>query len=156
MTLRERLEAKARRHIEVRVVVDDTAVAARLASEAEQLAAVADLARDDDLVARAAAAKEEAAAALADCFVTVGFDALDPDDYEALISGFVDEAGELDDQGVLPALAAACAAEEDLRDVDWWAQRLTAGVWNSGERGALLYALTALNQGTPGPGPGKG
>lgn len=156
MSLRDRLSAKARRHLDHPVVIDDPQVAAAEVGAQEQLLLAARMSGDRAEIERATAAVEAARAAVAACFAMVGFDALDPVDYEELTRSFLDDDGRLDIDAVLPALAAACASDEDLRDPQWWAAELASGRWNAGEVRHLFAELTALNMSIPPAGLGKG
>ena len=158
MTLRDRLAGKKRRRVSVRVILDaaTAGAAALLVQQAQAAQYAAELAGDEQLLATTTADLERARAALEDQFEQVWFAALDPDDYEDLAARYVDEGGELDEDGALPDLAAACAEDESLQDPTWWAGELASGRWNAGEKGELLARLVELNYAVPGPGPGKG
>lgn len=152
MSLRDRLEAKARRHLDHPVLVGDPQVAAAAVQLAttELLAAQAP-GGDDARLAELQAARDAAEAAYLACFEQVRFEAMDPDEYEDLISGHLDPAsGEIDKGACLPALAAACAAEEDLKDPAWWSAQLHGGPWSAGERDDLYHQLYLLNRTAPG------
>lgn len=156
MTTRERLSAKGRRHLDHPVVIDDPKVPAAEVAQQEQLLLAARIQGDPAEIERVEADLAAAKAALEACYEWVGFDALDPTDYEDLISAFVEEDGRLDEEGVLPALAAACAVDQDLRDVEYWTTELASGRWNAGEVRHLFAELTALNQAVPAARLGKG
>lgn len=156
MSLRDRLSAKARRHLDHPVVIDDPQVAAAAVGVQEQLWFAARMSGEAAEIERTKAALEAAKAALTACYEFVGFDALDPNDYEDLTRSFLDDDGRLDVDAVLPALAAACASDEDLRDPEYWATELGSGRWNAGEIHHLFAELTALNQAIPPAGLGKG
>ena len=154
MSLRDRLEAKRRRHLDYRVVIDDSQVAAALAAAqvaaAELLAAQVDVTAPETLAARHDAVAA-AQAALEAAFEVVGFDAMDPDEYDALVTDHADPTtGDPDRATLLPALASACAVDPDLADPTWWAARLVSGTWSAGERDDLFHALYLLNRTAPG------
>lgn len=154
MSLRGRLEAKRRRHLDYRVVIDDSQVAAALAAVqvagAELLAAqVAETA--PQLLAARQDAVAAAQAALQGCFEVVGFDAMDPDEYDALVTAHADPTtGDPDRATLLPVLAAECAVDQGLADPTWWVARLVSGTWSSGELDDLYHALYLLNRTAPG------
>lgn len=156
MSLRDRLSAKARRHLDHPVVIDDLQVAAAAVGAQEQLLWAARMGGDAAEIEAATAAVAAAKAAVTACYEFVGFDALDPNDYEELTRSCLDDDGRLDIDAVLPALAAACATDEDLRDPQYWASELGSGRWNAGEVAHLFAELTALNQAIPPAGLGKG
>lgn len=158
MTVRDRLAGKQRRRASVRVVIDVEAAgaAASLVHQRDALLAAVRLTGDQVLVDSAEADLERARAALEGAYETLLFDALDPDAYEALLAGFVDESGYLDHSAALPSLAAACVTDESLMDAQWWTDELASGRWNAGEIADLLTTLVELNYAVPGPGPGKG
>lgn len=85
--------------------------------------------------------------------VEVEFEALRPADYEALSAAHTGADGELDRDGFLPALAAACAVEDD--DPSKWAALVADGL-SAGEANALYQRLLLLNFGIPAAGLGKG
>lgn len=159
MSLRDRLAAKQRRHVSVPVQVSDPTddVQRVAAARALLLAAQADPARADELpdLERAEA---QAAAALAAHVVVVKFAQLPDDDFEALVAAHTGNDG-INQVTLLPALAAACAVDEDLRDEAWWAEQLDPRVptWGPGERDQLYYRLyTELHYLVPSEAVGKG
>lgn len=143
MSLRERLQAKARRRVTVTVQVTDPADDARRAAEARVLllAAQTDPTRADELPALERAV-EEADAAVAANMVDVTFEQLTDADFEAVVAAHTTDDG-VDQAAVLPVLAAACAVDEDLRDEQWWTDQLdpASGVWSPGERDHLYFKL---------------
>lgn len=143
MSLRERLQAKARRRVTVNVQVTDPADDARRAAEARVmlLAAQANPDRVDELPALERAV-EEADDAVAAHMVAVEFEQLTDADFEAVVAAHTTDDG-VDQDAVLPVLAAACAVDEDLQDEEWWAEQLdpTSGVWSPGERDHLYYKI---------------
>lgn len=85
--------------------------------------------------------------------VEVEFEALKPADYEALTAAHTGEDGEIVRGTFVPALAAACAVEDD--DPEKWATLLTDGL-SAGEVNDLYQRLILLNYGVPAAGLGKG
>lgn len=157
MTLRDRLEGKARRRHVHRILVDDPAAAGAALQDASLLLLAAERpGADPEGLAAAQAAHAAAQAAYAACFEAVEFLALPGDEYEALVAEHIDDDGDLDTAAVLPHLAAACAVPQDLADATWWAGQLASDRWSAGERDDLYHALYLLNRAVPGPGPGKG
>lgn len=158
MSLRERLEAKARRRVvwTVQVSDPDLAQAAAAAASAERQAGGA-----VGVSEGAARALDEVVAdtrdQVASHFERVEFEALAPEDFEALLAAHVDEHGDVDRPAMRAALAGACAVDEDLRDADWWAEQLASGRWSKGEVDDLYHLLfTVLNYSVPRGGYSKG
>lgn len=152
MTLRDRLEGKARRHLDHPVLVGDPRVAAAAVQLATaELLAAQSPGGDPATIAEKQAAVDAADAAYLGCFETVAFDAMDPDEYEDLVASHLDpETGKIDQVACLPALAAACAVDEDLHDPQWWAAQFAKGTWSAGERDDLYHQLYLLNRTAPG------
>lgn len=152
MSLRTRLEAKDRRHLDHPVLVGDARVAAAAVQVAQaELLAAESPDGDSEQVPGLRAALEAADAAYLGCFATVAFDAMDPDDYEDLVTAHLDpQSGEIDQATCLPALAAACVVDEDLKDEQWWAAQFAKGTWSAGERADLYHQLYLLNRTAPG------
>ncbi len=158
MTLADRLRAKAARRVVVPVLLDSTADDERRVADARTLHLAA-LARKapaeeiDTLAADLAAAEDAARAHTLD----VEFQALAPADFERLVGASTDKAGDVDRDAALPALAAACAVDESLRDEALWAELIGSGTWSKGERDALYAALMfTLNYSAPPARAGKG
>lgn len=151
MSLRDALASKSRRRETIPVQVTDPTDDLSRAAEARTLAIAAPL--------RGAPAEEiaelEAAASAADDavrghYVDVEFQAMDPVEFEALLMEHTDEEGEVERTAMRPALAAACAVDEDLRDEQWWAEQFGSGSWSKGELDDLYYRLfTVLNYSVP-------
>lgn len=160
MSVRDRLEGKASRHVEVRVQITDPGPALDAAAAAQTLllAAQADPARAGEVPALAQAAAA-AFAAVDDHYELVGFTALPPDVFEDLVAQHTTPDGVPDRDRLLVILAAACADDPDLRDEDWWTGQLFAkhSAWTPGERDQLYYRLfTELHYTVPAGGLGKG
>lgn len=137
-------------------MVDDPAPA-RAALTTAQLAA--QVATTDAERERHEATVREMAARLEECVVEVAFVAIPPRLLERLTVEHTAAGGDVDRETLLPALAAACAEDHELRDVEWWAGVLDpeAGVWTKGERDALYHLLfVQLNQTVPRGRLGKG
>lgn len=151
MSLRDTLASKSRRRETIPVQVSDPAEDLSRAAEARALAVAA--------VLRGAAAEEvaalEADAATADDavrshYADVEFQAMDPRDFEALLMAHTDGEADTNSQTLRPALAAACAVDEDLRDEEWWATQFDSGSWSKGELDDIYYRLfSVLNYSVP-------
>lgn len=152
MSLKARLEAKARRRVTVRVQVTDPAQDVRRADEARAFLLHAQLVPERaDQVPSLEAAVKEADKAVDAHYVDVVFEQLHDVDFEAVVAAHTTDDG-VDQDAVLPVLAAACAVEEDLRDEEWWTEQLdpSKGSWNPGERDHLYYKLyTELHYAVP-------
>lgn len=157
MSLRSQLEAKARRSCTVPVQVHDPGPARAAVERAEAAAQRADvisrLSPDDTAKHKektsADRALTKARAALAGCYVQVEFAALPADEWEAIVAAHQRKDGEIDTAAALPVMAAACAADEDLRDEAWWTDQLARDVWSSGDRHDLYTRLLDLNWSQP-------
>lgn len=159
MSLRDRLAAKARRRVSVRVQVTDPGPdLTRLAQAATfLLAAQADPERAAEVPALQGEV-DEARDAVASHSEVVWFAALPPVDFEALVAAHTTPAG-VDADALCVALAAECAEDEGLRDSDWWAAQLhpETGSWTSGERDDLYHQLfTVLHYSVPSEAVPKG
>lgn len=158
LSLRERLEAKARRRVTLPVQVgDDPTPAVQLVEGATFALAVARGAEtvDEAAVATAEEALAAAQAGLAEHWVHVEFVALDPDDMERLLAAHQGADGELDTDSAVPYLAAECAVDESLGDPQWWADHITAK-WSYGERTQFTSDLFNLNYSAPSRNVPKG
>lgn len=152
MSLREQIEAKSRRHITVQIQVSDLGLDARAAAEANALALAAQVnGSTPDQVAAAAAVRDAAFVALEVHFADVEFQALSPDDFEALLVRHSNADGDVGDRHALCAeLAAVCVVDEDLADADWWAAQFASDRWSKGELDNLYLRLfTELNYSVP-------
>lgn len=158
MSLREKLAAKQRRRATYPVQVSDPGQAAERVAAARQALVAAEMSPTTTREQRAELEHdlEAAQAAHAEHFVAVEFLALHPADFEALFAAHLveDAKGEavVDATTLLPALAAACAVDEELQDAEWWAGQLDPekGTWTKGERDALYYELfTRLHYSIP-------
>lgn len=159
MSLRDQLDRKARRRVVVPVQVSDPAQDDRRAADARRQLALARVTpgMDPDALAELERLVEETTTALAAHFVDVAFVALRGDDFEALIAAHTGDDGDLDRDRMRPALAAACAEDESLRDPDWWAEQFASDEWSAGERDNLYNRLfTELNYSVPSGGIPKG
>lgn len=147
--LRDRLARKARRRVTVSVAISDAT---------EAVSVVQGLDRELFMLSAKANAEEERAgleekltaarAAVAEHYADVEFEACPPGDFEALQTDFTAEDGGVDAAKLsanLPALAAACAVENDLRDEEFWRSSLESGAWSYGERVSLANRLISLN-----------
>ncbi|NCT90255.1 hypothetical protein GXB85_04710 [Cellulomonas sp. APG4] len=149
MSLRERLEGKARRRLSVRVQVTDPAADREAVSAAQTLLLAAQAAPEAHDVPAAQDAYDAAVAAFLGNFEDVPFEALDPKDFEALVDAH-SRADDIDRDGLLAALAAACVVDEDLRDEAWWRAQLARPEWTTGEKDDLYHRLfTELHYSVP-------
>lgn len=145
-TVKERLEAKRRNRTSVLVQVEDPRAAANALDTAKSRLALAmseDTASKDFTALETAV--EETAAAWRACHVEVEFQSLQADEYEAITARCRKGDGDLDSVAVTPLLAAACAVDEELQDVDWWTAQLASESWSAGERVDLFSALIQVN-----------
>lgn|GEM_PF-1372660 len=151
MSLRDRLESKQRRRVTWTVEVSDPSTTqARVAAARAQLAQAEALETSEESRAALAAELADAERAVATHYEQVQFEALDPDLFEAMLVEHSDAAGDVDRARMRPALAAACAVDEGLRDEQWWADRFASGVWSKGEIDDLYHLLvTVLNYSVP-------
>jgi hypothetical protein len=161
-SLRERIEAKARRTVSLPILVDETDTATAAVTEAlRQLQSHQRTKPDEPDEAYTAEeqrlrdAVQDAVQAQSDLVVHVKLQALPADEWEAVFGGVEpDENGELALDEFRAALLAACCVDEDLRDEHWWEQRLTT--WTKGEKIAADRILLDLNLTAPAGAPGKG
>jgi hypothetical protein len=170
VSLRERLAAKARKRTIYRVQVDDTAAAERAlqvrvaalelkvalrpkleAEDGFDVAAFdADLVVLRDQVAEARAQHEA-------CYADVELQSLPPDEWDAVLATAPRDAdGDVDLDDVRAVLLAASCVDEDLRDVEFWTERLADPAWTKGEKVALNNTLVQLNLNAPAGRQGKG
>lgn len=106
----------------------------------------------DDLLARGRR-RERFAFTVGGSRVEVEFQAISPADYEALRVEHTGADGEPVVGDLLPALASACAVEDD--DAARW-RAVAADVLSPGEANSLYQFLILLNWGMPGAVEGKG
>lgn len=161
-SLRERIEAKARRTVSLPILVDETETATAAVTETlRQLQNHQRTAPDEPDEAfraeeqRLRDAVQDAVKAQQDLVVHVKLRALPADEWEAVFGAVeLDENGEADLDECRAAVLAACCVDEDLRDEQWWEQRLST--WTKGEKIAADFILLDLNLGAPARSPGKG
>jgi hypothetical protein len=145
VSLREQLEAKARRRCVVPVPVQDTGPARRRLEEtATALAAAGALPDLDGALDSLRSDLADAQAALDACSVDVVLIAPVPAEAEAILSGHLGEDGAPDYTKALPHLLALCADDESLRDVEWWQGQLARPEWTIGERSGLVLGVMYL------------
>jgi len=151
--LRDRLAAKARRRTVFHVEISDAEDARRRVDEAQQQVTLRGFMDGASELETAKAALAAAEQELAKHYEPVEFQAATPADYEALSAAhFQDKKDDdIDIDAVLPALAAICAVEEDMRDEAWWSDQLSpaTSAWSAGERSALYNRLVDLNVARP-------
>lgn len=151
--VRERLAAKKRRRIEFPVQLSDPGPALERLERAQKAIALLNYAGvpdDDERRASTQAELEEAIADRDEHFEYLQFQALGPDDFEALAATFRDDEGDLDTKALLAPLAAASAVDPDLQDEEYWAEQLSSKVWSTGEREQLSAGLLGINWSAPG------
>jgi len=163
-SLRERIEAKARRTTTLPILVGDATSSTAAVTEAlrqlQNHQATKPEEPDEAYAAeeqRLTGAVQDAVKAQQEMVVHVQLQALPADEWEAVFGGVEpDENGELALDEFRAALLAACCVDEDLRDEDWWARQLTGPQWTKGEKGAADRILLDLNLTAPAGPPGKG
>jgi hypothetical protein len=163
-SLRERIEAKARRTAMLPILVGDAAASTAAVTEAlrqlQNHQATKPEEPDEAYGAeeqRLRDAVQEAVRAQQEMVVQVELQALPADEWEAVFGGVEpDENGELALDEFRAALLAACCVDADLRDEDWWAQQLSGPQWTKGEKVAADRVLLDLNLTAPAGPPGKG
>ncbi|TKJ24366.1 hypothetical protein [Blastococcus sp. CCUG 61487] len=170
-SLRDRIEAKARRTATIPLQVGDIAAAA---AEVATARAALDLhlgrvkgrteaeggpQTDDEqkrtIVLRGAL--KEALAREAGCVVDVELQALPDDEWDAILGQAPeDEAGDIDLDDVRAALLAASCIDETLRDEQWWTEQLARPEYSKGDKVLINNTLLRLNLNTPDGRQGKG
>lgn len=164
-SLRERIEAKARRTARHPILVGDYAAAT--AQVGNLLVALASLEQAPDeekakaaFKRRLAKVKKELEAARERqeaCVVEVELQAMPADDWEALVGPLEpDESGELDLSNIHAVALAEMCVDEELRDAEWWSLQLKQPHWSQGDRAAISRVLIDLNWSAPSRAPGKG
>lgn len=161
-SLRERIEAKARRTVSLPILVDETDTATAAVTEALRQLQNHQRTKPDEAdeawtveEQRLTRVVQDAVKAQQDLVVHVKLQALPADEWEAVFGGVEpDENGELALDEFRAALLAACCVDEDLRDEQWWEQRLTG--WTKGEKIAADRILLELNLSAPAGASGKG
>lgn len=158
MSLRDQIAAKSRRRVVVPVQVTDLGGDGPRAAEARTFALAAQInGSTTEQLDAALAALDVAVAAVNVHFADVEFQALSPDDFEALVNRHTDPAGDINQSAFCAELAAACAVDESLTEADWWAAQFASGSWSKGEFDSLYHQLfTQLNYSAPGPALPKG
>jgi hypothetical protein len=153
MSLRDDLTAKKRRRMSFPVEISDPTEARRRVETASRnlgLHTVMGKAEDREQFTKAV---EEADAELAEHYRTIEFVSARPSEYEALAAVHFQDKDDKDIvvDDVLPALAAICAEDEELRDEAWWREYLNPDTtsWSIGERGDLYSRLIELNVARP-------
>jgi hypothetical protein len=148
MSLRERLEAKSRVTTTYDLAVaDPTGAESKVAAAGAALTLALHEHDEDSAEAGSARAALDAARAELDaCFETITFQALPPDDFEALVAAHPPKTRPDRDEWEKtfePALIALCA-QGDLGE-QWWLDYLASGKVSSGERDALFRNALAAN-----------
>lgn len=152
MNLRERLEAKTRRRLQVPVLVSDPSQdQADLSTLLTALRAAQG--RDDaDAAAVLTVQVTEQAEKVQEHWAMVELQALPRDEWRAV--NRVWQTVETTEDGpqvvtnwaeALAPLVAESCVDPDLRDEDWWAEQLAKPGWSEGDTNALQLALLRLN-----------
>lgn len=170
-SLRERIEAKARRTISVPVLVGNAAAAE---AEVATFRAVLDThlqvlvgrrgtdnppgPDDDKQTAKLRKQLGDAQQRLAATVVQVELQSLPPAEWDALCDSLPEdpESGGYDIADIRAEIMAACCVDEDLRDAAWWEEQFSRPEWSKGELLAVNMALLNLNLATPSGVAGKG
>ncbi len=157
LSLREQLAAKRARTTTVPVQVSDPGPARSRVAELERVLTMRQVTnRAPKEILAAEQDLEEARQALKAFYVAVEFKNLEPVELEALQDAHTNADGELVRVTLAPALAAACAVDEDLQDEAWWVEQLGSGAWAWGEIDVLYTELLELNFKAPSSALPKG
>lgn len=170
MSLRDLIEAKARRTEVLPISVGDTSAAAaavtiaRAALETyEQQLAARRESGEEEVDAQAKQIEEHLQAELVDAVgrqaatvALVELQSLDDDVWDAIMDDIEDDGDGPDLSSVRAALVAASCVDEDLRDESWWAEQFARPAWSKGDLIAVNNTLLRLNLGTPSATAGKG
>lgn len=170
MSLRARIEAKARRTATLPLQVGNVAAAAatvamRRAALEGHLSAVRKRAEDgtpasdadNDRAEQLRRQLADAEQAHADSVVLIELQALDDDVWDAVLGDApTDAAGDIDLDDVRAALMAASCVDPELQDEAWWEAQLARPEYSKGDKLALTNVLMALNLNTPEGRQGKG
>ena len=154
--LRERLAAKARRRLVVPILVSDPSTdqyTLNGAMVALQLAQSREEAQPGE-VENLTQAVQEAADAVKGHYVDVHLQALTAADWEAAMAKWTGDT--VDWAAALPPLLAESCVDEELRDEQWWSERLGDDSWSEGDIDALRRALLLLNVSAADPSVPKG
>lgn len=170
-SLRNRIEAKARRTATFPLQVGDTAAAAaevavcRAALELyqEQVKGRIDAhggPQTDEEQKRTLVLRgqlKEARDREAETVALVEIQALPDDEWDAILGEAPeDEAGDIDLNDVRALLLAASCTDPELQDATWWEQQLARPEYSKGDKLAITNTLLRLNLNTPDGRQGKG
>jgi hypothetical protein len=162
MSLRERLQGRARRRASVLVQVEDTATSSELLAAARirlnnTLTALDDARAgdvDEEDVARLQAEldplRDEVQRALnaqSACYAAIEMVALPAPEWEAVVAAHPAEGDDqwIDWQRALPVILAASCVAEDLQDEQWWGEFLASPATTAGQRDTFRAQVTELN-----------
>lgn len=163
-SLRERIEAKARRTAKLPILLGDVTAATAAVTEAlrqlQNHQAAKPEGPDEAYEAedkRLRDAVEQAVREQQELVVYVDLQALPADEWEAVFGPIEpDENGEISLDEVRAALLAASCVDEDLRDEAWWEEQLARPEWSKGDKLAINNTLLDLNHSAMLGRPGKG
>lgn len=170
MSLRARIEAKARRTATFPLQVGDVAAAAaavqthraaldahltvlRQRTETGTPAGDADHERTEQLRRQLTAAKQAEAGTV----VLIELQSIPDTEFDHILGAAdVDEDGDVDLDDYRAVLLAACCVDPELRDEAWWETQLARPEYSKGDKLAINNALLALNMNVPDGRQGKG
>lgn len=163
MSLRSRLEEKARRRLTVPILVSDPSEDQAQAQALYAAFQAATGAQNAEAAKKHEAEFEEAAARIRSHWADVELQAMPRDEWRAANSAWQTVETTEDGpqvvtdwaQALAPLLAESCV-DPDLRDVQWWAEQLARPEWSEGDTNALQMALLRLNVDAADPQVPKG
>ncbi|RBY82682.1 hypothetical protein [Blastococcus sp. TF02A-26] len=169
MSLRARIEGKARRTATFPLQVGNVAAAAaavavcqaaldrHLNTATDPAESTEETLRFEERSAELRRELAQAQQAEADTVVLIELQSLDDDVFDAVLGDAPrDDDGDVDLTGVRAALLAASCIDEELQAESWWAEQLARPEYSKGDLLALNNALLALNLNTPDGRQGKG
>lgn len=163
-SLRSALAAKRVREAVYPIQTADDTVARENLAEAKQRRLLAGVGKDSttEQVAEAEKAVQVAQAAVDACYYQLRLRGISAADLEALINAHppkpdAEDGSSWDEDGLMPALVAACTVDSDL-SADEWADELSSERWTRGDRKALFLAAMSvcIKAGNDGLGKGYG
>lgn len=166
-SLREQLEAKARRTGSIPIQVGDLpAAGARvdrckidldLYLNVRETSGAEVPEEGDEREQQLRAALLKAMAAMSDAVVQVQVTALPDDEFDMLWADVEpNDDGRLDSDELRAAFLAASCVDEELQDPAWWLEQLSLPSWSKGDKLAVDKYLLDLNMATPVGNAGKG
>ena len=153
MSLRDRLEGKARRRLSVPVQISDPTEDFRdLNGAAVALEAARTRSAPEEELAPLRALVEELSEKVKQHWAPLELQALHAAEWEIAASNWqkieVNEDGPvsvMDWTAALPPLLAESCVDPDLKDAEWWAEQLAKPHWTEGDLDALRAAILQLN-----------